>query len=220
MVKEHSPPCTPCVCVCLYVHKSPWQEVSRKWRDFHSSVYFHISAKNIWLHSKQIDGIREKEESHRALKNEQGNVNIMYQTNIFVCGFSFQGLIDMCKDHSCLRMWVLKSPASGSTSQTFLNRSSSLLLEWAGLSWTNGTRWLLNTETLMPLNRKHKRTVVFDKSTSVNISDCQWLSVTVCVFRFPFLVSYSLSVSGLVKWGNSGESVYCKVHSRHGLFFF
>lgn len=128
-----------CVCVCLYVHKSPWQEVSRKWRDFHSSVYFHISAKNIWLHSKQIDGIREKVEFHRALKNEQGNVNIMYQTNIFVCGSSFQGLIDMCKDHSCVRMWVLKSPASGSTSQTFLNRSSSLLLEWAGLSWTNGT---------------------------------------------------------------------------------
>lgn len=68
-------------------------------------------------------------EFHRALKNEQGNVNIMYQTNIFVCGSSFQGLIDMCKDHSCVRMWVLKSPASGSTSQTFLNRSSSLLLE-------------------------------------------------------------------------------------------
>lgn len=35
-----------CVCACLCVYKSPWQEVSRKWRDFHSSVYFYISAKN------------------------------------------------------------------------------------------------------------------------------------------------------------------------------
>lgn len=116
--RERVPPCTLCVCLC--VHKSPWQEVSRKWRDFHSSVYFYISAKNIWLHSKQMN----KGGISYAAKREIRNVNIMYRTNIFVCGLLFKGMV-MYANITAFRTfgrwlcaWVVKTLSTCRTTTT------------------------------------------------------------------------------------------------------
>lgn len=89
MEKGCYPPLAVCLCVCVCIN--PYDRKSAGNGGTSTAVFTFKFQQKYLLHSKQIYGIMKGGISY-ASEKEIGNVNIIHQTNIFVCGLLFKGM--------------------------------------------------------------------------------------------------------------------------------